>query len=64
MNPGSPRRWVVVLGIWALAGGAVPGVAQQQGNSEISSSLEEVVVTATKRASTRRIRKGFPPRRS
>jgi iron complex outermembrane receptor protein len=52
MNPGTPRQWAAVLGMCAMTGGTLQALAQQQSNSDASVSLEEVVVTATKRAST------------
>ena len=53
MNPVNPRLWVAALGACAMMGGTAQALAQvQQSGGEPSGGLDEVVVTATKRAST------------
>lgn len=48
----SPPWWAAATGLGALAVCAAPVLAQEQGKSDSVGALAEVVVTATKRAST------------
>src|SRR3984957_9884801 len=52
MNPGIPSLWAGALGGVVLMGSASEALGQQPGKADTVGQLEEVVVTATKRAST------------
>jgi iron complex outermembrane recepter protein len=52
MNPEIPRKWAGAFALILLVGSADEAHAQQPGNTDSVGQLEEVVVTATKRAST------------
>src|SRR5580700_2126636 len=52
MNPGIPSLWAGALAGVVLMGSAGAALGQQPGKADTVGQLEEVVVTATKRAST------------
>ena len=52
MNPGIPSLWAGALAAVLLMGSAGEALGQQPGKADTVGQLEEVVVTATKRAST------------